>query len=84
MPLVVVGDGKEYKTSAYQVKAVDTTAAGDSFIGGLLTQLSLNKTIEESLEYGMKVGAVTVSRHGAQSSLPDANEVKSFEGVRYK
>lgn len=76
--------GKEYKAKGYKVHAVDTTAAGDSFIGGLLTQLSFDKSIEEAIDYAMKVGAVTVSRHGAQSSLPDADEIENFTGEKYK
>lgn len=76
-------DGKEYRAKGYQVLAVDTTAAGDSFIGGLLTQLSLDKSIEEAIDYGMKVGAVTVSRHGAQSSLPNADDIENFIGEKY-
>jgi len=77
-------EGKEYTAKAYQVLAVDTTAAGDSFIGGLLTQLSLDKSIEEAIDYGMKVGAVTVSRHGAQSSLPNADDIENYRGEKRK
>ncbi len=58
--------GYRFKTTGYQVDAVDTTAAGDSFIGGLLTRLSKGEPIDEAIEYAMKVGAVTVSRHGAR------------------
>ncbi len=75
-------DGKICEVDAYEVKAIDTTAAGDSFIGGLLTCLSNKKTIEEALEYAMKVGALTVSKQGAQSSLPQMDEVEQFEGVK--
>jgi len=76
-------DLKEYRSLAFKVNAVDTTAAGDSFIGGLLTQLAMNKPIEEAIDYGMKVGAVTVSRHGAQNSLPTHTEVEIFKGDKY-
>lgn len=71
---------KTYETKSYVVDAIDTTAAGDSFIGGLLTKLSEGLTIEESIEYAMKVGAITVSRNGAQSSLPTAKEIELFKG----
>lgn len=77
-------DGKTYKTKSYQVDAVDTTAAGDSFIGGLLTKISQRKTIEDAIEFAMKVGAITVSRHGAQSSLPNIEEVELFKGVKHQ
>ncbi len=68
--------------NGYAVKAIDTTAAGDSFIGGLLTALSKEETIKEAMEFAMKVGAVTVTSHGAQSSLPTLSEIESFEGVK--
>lgn len=76
--------GHRYKTSAYNVKAVDTTAAGDSFIGGLLTRLSIGDSIEDAMEYAMKVGALTVGRNGAQSSLPRAKDVEEFKGSKHK
>ncbi len=72
-------DGKEIVRKAYKVKAVDTTAAGDSFIGGVLSRLVLDASIEEAIQYGMMVGAVTVSRKGAQSSLPDEEEISAFK-----
>jgi ribokinase len=76
-------DGREYKTMSYQVKAIDTTAAGDSFIGALLSRLADGKSMIESIEYGMKVGAITVSRQGAQSSLPTEEEVEDFHALKY-
>ena len=60
---------------AQKVKALDTTAAGDSFIGGLVTQLAMEKTIEEAIQYATKVAAITITRMGAQSSLPNKEEV---------
>ncbi len=76
-------DGHEYSSKGYNVNAIDTTAAGDSFIGGLLTRLSLGNTIEASIDYAMKVAAITVSRHGAQSSLPNTLDITNFEGVKH-
>lgn len=74
--------GVRHKVSGYSVNAIDTTAAGDSFIGGLLTRLSIGDDIEQAMEYAMKVGAMTVSRKGAQSSLPTQKEIENFEGVK--
>jgi len=73
---------KVYSTNSYHVDSVDTTAAGDSFIGGLLTKLSQGESIEDSIEFAMKVGAITVSSHGAQSSLPTAEDISKFKGEK--
>ncbi|MDW7660944.1 MAG: ribokinase [Bacillota bacterium] len=60
---------------AYKVKAVDTTAAGDSFIGGLLTKISKGSSMKEALEFATEVAAFTVTRLGAQKSLPTLEEL---------
>ena len=51
---------------AYKVEAIDTTAAGDSFIGGFLS--AFDKGIDFAVDRGMKAGAIAVTRLGAQSS----------------
>lgn len=66
--------------SAYKVKALDTTAAGDSFIGGLVTGLSKGLQIKDAIGLGTKVAAISVTRMGAQSSLPTLDEVLAFKG----
>lgn len=60
---------------ALKTNVVDTTAAGDSFIGGFVSQLALNKNVEEAINFGLKVAAITVSRKGAQDSIPSYKEV---------
>ncbi len=72
-------EGRTYDVPAQVVKAVDTTAAGDSFIAGYLVARAVGKGIRESLEHGTRVAAITVTRFGAQSSLPTAEEVQKFE-----
>ena len=61
---------------ALKTKAVDTTSAGDSFIGALCVSLCAEKSFEESIKYATKVSSITVSRHGASDSIPYADEVK--------
>ena len=73
--------GKEIHT-AYKVKAVDTTAAGDSFIGGLVRKLAEEKEASEAIEFATKVSAVAVTRKGAQTSIPTYEEVENFKGVK--
>lgn len=65
---------------AFKVKAVDTTAAGDSFNGGVAVALAEGKTLEEAIGFATKVGALTVQKAGAQSSLPTREEVDGFRG----
>jgi ribokinase len=56
-------------------KAVDTTAAGDTFIGYFLAETALGKTAEESMETAAKAAAICVSRPGAAVSIPSRNEL---------
>lgn len=69
---------KSFFKSAYKVDAIDTTAAGDSFTGALAVALSNNKSIDEAMDFASKVGALSVMKEGAQSSLPTLKDVESF------
>lgn len=60
---------------AYKVNVVDTTAAGDSFLGGVVRMIADDKTIEEAIEFATKVSNITVTRKGAIDSIPTYNEV---------
>lgn len=61
--------------NAYNVEVVDTTAAGDSFLGGIVRMLAEDKTIEEAIIFAMKVANITVTRKGAIDSIPTYEEV---------
>ncbi len=63
---------------AFAVKAVDTTAAGDAFNGGFATGLMLGKSPVESAIFAAAVAGVSVTRHGAQPSMPAMPEVEAF------
>jgi ribokinase len=69
---------------AFPVEAVDTTAAGDAFNGGFATGLMLGKTPWESATFAAAVAAISVTRSGAQPSMPGMHEVDAFmrEGTR--
>lgn len=60
---------------AVAVDAVDTTAAGDAFCGGLADALCLGADIGEAARWAGRVAAATVTRRGAQSSLPARSDV---------
>ncbi len=70
-------DGKEVSYSkAEKVDVVDTTAGGDSFIGGFTYKLSLGATVEECLAFANKVAGYTVTKFGAQNALPYIHDIK--------
>ena len=71
---------KSMLKKAYKVEAVDTTAAGDSYTGALAVALSQDKNIEDAMDFASKVGALSVLKEGAQSSLPTLEDVKNFRG----
>lgn len=62
--------------SSFKVKAVDTTAAGDTFIGALASRLNMTDfNIEESITYANKAASLTVQVEGAQKSIPLEQDV---------
>lgn len=69
---------REFKAEGFKVNAVDSTAAGDAFIAGLAVLLGNSRDIQEALRYANAVGAVTVTRPGAQDSIPTYREVEDF------
>lgn len=62
----------------YKVKAVDTTAAGDTFTGYFLNALINNLSMEEALKISSKASAIAVSRPGATASIPYRKEVEEY------
>jgi len=63
---------------AFDVAVVDTTAAGDSFIGGICAGLCMGFSTDKAVLYATGVAAITVSSMGACASLPDAEQVEAF------
>ena len=68
--------GEEIRIPACKVKAVDTTAAGDSFTAALAAMLLNGESLEAAAEFANRVSAIVVTRKGAQSSIPTIDEVK--------
>lgn len=62
----------------YPVRAVDTTAAGDVFNGALVVALAEGCTLVEAARFACKAAAISVTRPGAQSSVPMRSEVEAF------
>ena len=67
---------------AFTITPVDTTAAGDTFCGGLVAALSQGADMAKALRLASAAGALACTRLGAQSSIPTANEVRSFLAVQ--
>ncbi|MCP1101938.1 ribokinase [Aequitasia blattaphilus] len=61
--------------SCYKVKAVDTTAAGDTYTGYFIASVIQNKSVKEAMDIASKASAIAVGRKGASSSIPTYNEV---------
>ncbi|MCC7362603.1 MAG: ribokinase [Anaerolineales bacterium] len=80
--LVATRPGAPERLPAFQVQAVDTTAAGDAFNGGLAVALARGDELPDAVRYAQAVGALAVTRAGAQPSLPTAAEVSAFLAER--
>lgn len=70
------GRGKRHFCPARKVKAVDTTAAGDTFTGFFLEGWMNGRPIEECMARATKAAAIAVSRKGAAPSIPLASELE--------
>lgn len=64
--------------NGFRVKAVDTTAAGDTFNGGFVTALLEGQSFEHAVRFGQAAAAISVTRKGAQPSIPTCQETLEF------
>ena len=71
-------DGKAENIPAHKVNAVDTTAAGDVYNGAMCAALAEGMSLREALRFATKASAISVSRVGAQPSIPSREEVDNF------
>lgn len=74
----VYDKGKFTIVPTYDVKVVDTTAAGDSFTAAMTLEYICSKDILRACRYGNAVASVTVSRPGAGESVPTVSELEKF------
>lgn len=66
----------------FKVNVVDTTAAGDAFIGGFASALLQNKPLDEAVRNACACGALATTKVGAQPSLPTKEEVERFMSLQ--
>lgn len=76
--LIVAAGEFARRVPGFAVQAVDTTAAGDAFSGALACALARGDDIGAAVRFANAAGALTVTRMGAQPSLPSAAEVEAF------
>ena len=74
----VSAEGQLTKVSAPKVTAVDTTGAGDAFVGTFAYSLASGKDPVTAMTLGIKVASLSVTRKGAQSSYPDQAEIATL------
>jgi ribokinase len=72
------------RVPAFQVNAVDTTAAGDCFNAAFAVALTRGKPPAAAARYGAAAAAISVTRAGAQPSLPSSDEVEAFLAAHEK
>lgn len=73
-----LGPDGEGHVPAFPVQAVDTTAAGDAFVGALAVALTEGMALPDAVRFGCAAGAVAVTRFGAQPSLPARADVDAL------
>ena len=74
---VLINSGGVCRVDAHKVKAIDTTAAGDSYLGALVTKLAEGKDILEAMEFASLASSFTVTKKGAIMALPHLDDLKS-------
>ena len=73
---MLVNEKEVIEVKPHKVNAVDTTAAGDSYLGAFVTKLSQDKTVKEAMEFASLASSYTVTKKGAIVSLPHLEDLK--------
>lgn len=81
---LAAADGLRCMVPSFKVRAVDSTAAGDAFNGGLAVATMRGMGIQEAVRFGSAVAAVSVTRAGAQPAMPTEAEVAHLLGSQDK
>ncbi len=76
--LIAQRDKPQQTIPAFPIEAVDSTAAGDAFNAAFAVALLRGESASDSARFACAVAAISVSRHGAQPSMPTLEEVEEF------
>jgi ribokinase len=71
-------NGQLHRSPAPQVTTVDTTGAGDAFVGSFAYGLASGKDPVDAMKLGISIASLSVTRKGAQSSYPDQSEIATL------
>ena len=75
----VFSDGESTRhVASPEVEVVDTTGAGDAFVGALAAKLANDNSLEDAVAYAVRAGAAAVTREGAQGALPTPESVEAM------
>ena len=80
--LIATESGKLFRSAAFAVEAVDTTAAGDCFNAAFAVALHRGQSAEEAARFANASAALSTTRHGAQPSLPTLSDVEALLAFR--
>ncbi len=75
---ICFNNGTQYQQTALSVDAIDTTAAGDTFVGSLASEIAKGVDLQRSLKYATVASALTCCKRGAQCSIPSYDEVCAY------
>jgi ribokinase len=75
---VAGADGAVHHVAAPRVDVVDTTGAGDTFCGAFASALASGRAMIDAVQYGVIASSISVTRAGAQSSIPSREEIEPF------
>ena len=71
-------DDKVFEVPSFTVDAVDTTGAGDAYLGALVTEFAYGRSFEEAMVVASATGALACTKNGAQQAMPGFHEVSDF------
>ncbi len=74
----LIAENKIVHFPAFPIKAVDTTGAGDAFVGSFAVAFAEGKSITDSIKFGNAAGASASTKSGAQPSMPDRDDLNKI------